>query len=335
MAGWTEADVTDAWRALARSAADSGWKFIPLARIGAVEIRVACRFPGGMEALVLVPPGNWRLRPAALPKGRGFDAELLEDDRTADGIAPLGLVRRGEGSPEIFAVMIVDLLRLLGNAAGLSGPALMERFLARLEEWQDFMSRRRRALTGEEQTGLMGELVLLERLASGPLAPEAALATWQGPLHAVQDFHIGAGSLEVKSTTATDEFPARIGDIGQLDPERLPMFLCAFRFAVDDAGRTLVEQVAQLRARFEAVGCRAGFDALLLVAGYADEHAPQYGRRLLLRQERAFPVEDPFPRLRRSELPAAILRASYRLDLDAVEAPVPVDIDAALATLGL
>lgn len=336
MAGWTEQDLLNSWRALARQSGGVEWRFVPLTTFGQVRFEVGCHFPGGMEALVMLHPKDWTPS-SRLPLGKGFDTAYLRDEKPA-AFASLALVRQPEGSQDIFGLMAADLLRLIEANRDLRGPLLVETFVARVAEWQDFMSRRQRPLSPEAQVGLMGELEMLEILASGPLAPEGALAAWQGPLHAAQDFHVGAGALEVKSTVIPDRFPAKITSIAQLDSERLPLFLCAFRFSVDDAGRTLPEIVESLRRTFAQFSLQKSFDALLIVVGYTDEHAAQYGRKLLGGSVRAFSVDGAFPRLRRAEIPAAILSARYVLDIDSLDpdaAPAPVSIEQAIQALGL
>jgi hypothetical protein len=86
-------------------------------------------------------------------------------------------------------------------------------------------------------------------------------------------------------------------------------------------GFSLVELISELRARFEQAGVQRGFDGLLMVMGYLDDHADLYGRRLTLTEVRVFRVEGQMPRLMRSALPAAIRSAAYVLDLDALEVP--------------
>ncbi|MDD2868650.1 PD-(D/E)XK motif protein [Neomegalonema sp.] len=321
MTGWTEEGLARAWRALARPEAGEAWRFVRLAEMGGISVEAGRRFPEGREALIVVFPGSRPLDPARLPEGGGFDVASLEDRAHFAGRTAVALVRRAEGPADIFAIIAVDILRTLEAAAGAAWRDVMDAFLDRVREWQDFMARTRRPLSPDEQTGLFGELWTLRLLTETPLGAAGALEAWRGPLRAAQDFHLGEGALEVKSALRTGAFLARISSVEQLDCARAPLFLCALRLAETLQGASLADLAEELRGRFAAAGLLRRFEALLMTAGYLDEHAPFYGRLLEIREARAFPVEGDMPRLVRAALPAALRSASYVLDLDALEAP--------------
>ncbi|MCB2011611.1 MAG: PD-(D/E)XK motif protein [Geminicoccaceae bacterium] len=320
MTGWTEEGIACVWRALARQEAAEDWRFVYLTDMGAVSIEAGCHFPFGREALIVSFPGSWPMNPARLPEGKGFDVSCIKDQAIFAGKTAIALARRREGSPDIFAIMVVDVLRTLETAANSAGRDVMKVFLERVREWQAFMARTHRPLSSDAQIGLLGELWMLGLLADTSLGA-GALDCWQGPLRAAQDFHIRRGAAEVKSTDRTGSFLARINSIEQLDGDRAPIFLCAFRFEENPDGISLVGLVTKLRERFGAAGVQRGFEALLMVMGYLDEHAALYGRTLTLKDARVLRVEGGMPRLTRAALPAAIRSAAYVLDLDALEVP--------------
>lgn len=320
MSGWTEEGLARAWRALARQEAGEDWRFVHLTGMGAVSVEAGCHFPLGREALIVSFPGSWPVNPARLPEGKGFDVACIEGQTVFAGKTAIALIRRPEGSPDIFAIMVVDILRTLEAAAGTADRDVMEVFLERVREWQAFMARTHRPLSSDAQIGLLGELWMLRLLANTSLGA-GALDCWQGPLRAAQDFHVRGGAIEVKSTVRTGSFLARINSIEQLDGDRAPIFLFAFRFEENTDGISLVGLVSELRERFGLAGVQRGFEALLMVMGYLDEHAPLYGRTLTLKDARAFRSEGDMPRLTRAALPAAVRSAAYVLDLDALEVP--------------
>ncbi|WP_372922235.1 PD-(D/E)XK motif protein [Roseovarius sp.] len=320
MSGWTEEGIARAWRALARQEVAEDWRFVHLTDMGAVSIEAGCHFPLGREALIVSFPGSWPVNPARLPEGKGFDVSCIDGQTAFTGKTAIALVRRPEGSPDIFAIMVVDVLRTMNTAASSASGEVMDAFLERVREWQAFMARTHRPLSSDAQIGLLGELWMLRLLADNSLGA-GALDCWQGPLRAAQDFHVRAGAIEVKSTVRTGSFLARINSIEQLDSDREPIFLCAFRFEENTDGISLVGLVTELRERFGAAGVQRGFEALLMVMGYLDEHAALYGRTLTLKDAKAFPAEGDMPRLTRTALPAAIRSAAYVLDLDALEVP--------------
>jgi hypothetical protein len=320
MSGWTEEGVTRAWRALARQEAAENWRFVHLTDLGAVSVDAGCHFPLGREALIVSFPGSWPVNPARLPEGKGFDISCIEGETVFAGKTAIALVRRIEGSPDIFAIMVVDVVRTLETAAKSAGRDVMDAFLERVREWQAFMARTHRPLSSDAQIGLLGELWMLRLLADTTLGA-GALDCWQGPFRAAQDFHVRGGAIEVKSTVRTGSFLARINSIEQLDGDRAPIFLCAFRFEENTVGLSLVDLVTELRERFRVAGVQRGFEALLMVMGYLDEHAAFYARTLTLKDARALRAEGEMPRLTRAALPAAIRSAAYVLDLDALEVP--------------
>jgi hypothetical protein len=320
MSGWTEDGLARAWRALARQEAGEDWRFVHLTGIGTVSVEAGCHFPLGREALIVAFPGLWPVNSARLPEGKGFDVSCIEGHAVFAGKTAIALVRRPEGSPDIFAIMVVDVLRALETAAISPGRDVMEAFLERVREWQAFMARTHRPLSPDVQIGLLGELWMLRLLADTSLGV-GALDCWQGPFRTAQDFHVRGGAIEVKSTVRIGSFLARINSIEQLDGDRSPIFLCAFRFEESTDGISLVGVVSELRERFGLAGVQRGFEALLMVMGYLDEHASLYGRTLTLKDARAFRVEGDMPRLARAALPAAIRSAAYVLDLDALEVP--------------
>ncbi|ADO41854.1 PD-(D/E)XK motif protein [Ketogulonicigenium vulgare] len=320
MSGWTEDGLARAWRALARQEAGEDWRFVHLTGIGTVSVEAGCHFPLGREALIVAFPGSWPVNPARLPEGKGFDVSCIEGQTVFAGKTAIALVRRPEGSPDIFAIMVVDVLRTLETTADTANRDVMEAFLERVMEWQAFMARTHRPLSSDAQIGLLGELWLLRLLTDTSLGA-GALGCWQGPLRAAQDFHVRGGAIEVKSTVRTGSFLARINSIEQLDGDRAPIFLCAFRFEENTDGISLVDLVSELRERFRLAGIQRGFEALLMVMGYLEEHSPLYSRTLTLKDASTFRSEGDMRRLTRASLPAAIRSAAYVLDLDALEVP--------------
>jgi hypothetical protein len=333
MSGWTEEGLTSAWRALALQQAGEHWRFVHLTGMGVASVEAGCHFPLGREALIVSFPGSSQVNPARLPEGRGFDVVCIEGQTVFAGKTAIALVRRLEGSMDIFAVMVVDVLRALEAAAGTSGRDVVEAFLERVREWQAFMTRSSRPLSPDSQIGLFGELWML-RLLVGTSLNAAALDCWRGPLRAAQDFHVRGGAIEVKSTTTAGSFLVRINSIEQLDGDRAPIFLCGLRFEEAIDGVTLVDLVSTLREKFRQAGVHRGFEGFLVVVGYLDEHAPLYGRKLSLKDAMAFRADGDMPRLTRSALPAAIRSAAYTLDLDAVEL-TPLGIPELINEFGL
>lgn len=319
MTGWTEEGLARSWRVLAKADDTTEWQFIHLLDVGPVAIKAGCRFPGSREALIVSFPAIVDLGPGGLTDGRGFDVAQVKDPVLGNRVN-IGLIRRIEGSQDIFASMACDIVRALESVADDVGQDICDAFLGRVADWQEFMARRRRPLSSERQLGLMGELVFLDHLRQTGAGAEA-LHFWQGPLKSAQDFLLSEGAVEVKSTISSKPARAKINSIEQLDSERDPMILCAMRFEETADGAALPSLVAYLRLHMQEAGLGRFFDALLLQAGYDDEHEGFYGRKLRQADVIGYLVDGDFPCLRRTDLPPPIRSANYVLDLEAIERP--------------
>jgi hypothetical protein len=326
-------ELAGAWRALAGGAqAGDGVRSIAVSGLDRSRLQAARRFPGNREAL-LVGFESVALPPAAtLPAATGFRVERIAPGLPGDWLA---LVREEEGGIELFSRMATDVVATLAASAAASHQRQMQLFLGRVRAWQQFMSRKRGALDPEAELGLAGELVCLARLIEAGLDAHAAVEGWCGPLDGLQDFEIGSGAVEVKSTLSQEGFPATIMSLEQLDDStRQPLFILGCRFAIAEEGTTLCERVHELRLVLESdPAAAARFENALLHAGYVDAHAEHYTRRLVVPELRFVRVDETFPRLVAGNVPAAIRRARYELDLDATGAPAFI-IDEVLKQTG-
>jgi hypothetical protein len=88
--------------------------------------------------------------------------------------------------------------------------------------------------------------------------------------------------------------------------------------AASNAGLTLLQRVAQLRALLTTCGGQAGqsFSARLLRAGYVDAFADRYTRRLTASDLRWIEVSADFPLLTAALVPRGVVSARYVIDLD-------------------
>jgi hypothetical protein len=309
-------ELATAWRALAGGAhAESGWRSIAVSGLAGNRLQAARRFPENREAL-LIGFESVTLPPAAtLPAATGFRVERIAPGLPGDWLA---LVRHEEGGIELFARMAADVVTTIDASTAASHQRQLQLFLGRVRAWQQFMSRSRGALNPEAELGLAGEMVCLEMLIDAGVDAHAAVEGWQGPLDGLQDFEIGSGAIEVKSTLSHDGFPASILSLEQLDDStRQPLFILGCRFAVAAEGLTLSERVHATRLLLEGnPAATSRFENALLHAGYVDAHAEHYTRRLVVSEARFVLVDEAFPRLVAGNVPPAIRRVRYELDLD-------------------
>jgi hypothetical protein len=325
-----------AWRALdGVDDGGSGWRTIGVSGADS-PVRAGRSFPGNHEALLV----GFNALPASvsedLPSGRGFEVERV-DVKTATGRVWIALRRNSSGSPELFAMMAGDVLGLLATQGSLDDGPRLRAFIARIRAWQDFMrSPGSGPLGSEAEIGLVGELEVLERLLEAGVSARQVVDAWKGPLKELHDFVFVRGSMEVKACTGGIRFLASVACLEQLDDTlRAPLFMAAVRLDVEPSGRTLTQRVASLRTTLAAdTTAQTMFGSLLLHAGFSDQHGESYSRRWRQTSLRVLPVDERFPRLTRATAPAAIVEASYVVDVD--REPIrAVEMSAVLLELGV
>lgn len=317
----TNDEVSAAWRALSGGSEGDGWRSIAISGSGEGRLLAARQFPGNSEALLIGFDSVSLPAAAQLPSGSGFRVERISTGRPGNWLA---LVRQPQGSLDMFARMVADIVMTLGANRLVAEQRLLQLFIGRIKAWQQFMSCRTGALGPEAELGLTGELHCLELLIGSGLALHTVVEGWHGPFDGLQDFELGSGAIEVKSTLAQQGFPAKILSLEQLDDSVLsPLFVCGCRFAVSEAGETLPQRIARLREYLAADGgALTLFGSALLHGGYTDEDAVYYTRSLIAADVRFLQVDENFPRLIPGNVPDGIRAARYEIELDAVRGTV-------------
>jgi len=163
-----------------------------------------------------------------------------------------------------------------------------------------------------------------------------AIEGWVGPLNGIQDFVLGGGAVEVKTTIATAGFPATIGSLEQLDDStRQPLFVAAVRIRLDASGMSLPALIDDMRTFLsEDPAAQHMLNIKLIHAGYLDAVSAHYRRTFTPVSTKVLRVEEGFPRLTRASVPAQVITARYELELDGIDAG-PVAVRAALDQLGV
>jgi hypothetical protein len=172
------------------------------------------------------------------------------------------------------------------------------------------------SLSIERQIGLLGELLVLERLvvSEGPFAVDA----WIGPQGEPHDFKIGNREFEVKTTSGTRRIHV-INGLKQLTPSpECSLFILSVLLGPGgkDSGSSLpmkIEEIEQLLKRDS--GCLKAFHDSLESVGYVTADRSQYDRSFALRRPLALiPVDAKFPVITMSSLFTSIGEAAHRLD---------------------
>lgn len=334
--GGIQRELVHAWRALTQDDHAGGLLLIPVA-VGSIPgCRAGRLFPGNLEAVLVGFSTGAPLSPQALPEGAGFTVRSIDSPPLPRDLQWVAVAREPDGDLELFTLMSADALSALEADNDTDPYRRRARFLERIRAWQDFMSRcRGTVLTGEQQTGLFGELLMLETLGCSGYGWAAAVNAWQGPLNGLHDFVLPGGAIECKTTVVAGTFPVNVQSLAQLDPAGAAnLYLAARRLQSPPDGLTLPTLVMSIRNACKGQGtCGAEFGNRLLRAGYLDRDDGAYGRVLAGQDLRILTVSDSFPALYRANVPTAVIAARYILDIDRIEDP-GVDIDTCLKTIG-
>ena len=310
------------WRSLCGTASGAkGWSTIPFFSDGAVRVLAGRHFPGDEEGLLFALPPKYSISPSQLPQGRGFLVSIVELRSNAGPVIWITLSRRSTGSLDIFAMMCVDLIANVRLHIAVSEDRRIQRFVARVRAWQDFMQSGAPILLGPDaEVGLFGELTFLQQLLSSGLDAFFVVDCWKGPLDGVQDFVFTRGGIEVKTTASSVGFSAVIGSLDQLDDSlRNPLFLCAIRLRVEPGGQSLRMKVEEVRELFDAdTAAHEMLDTKLFKAGYLDVSSEHYNRTFEFAGVHIYRVDKDFPCLTSGRVPSQIKRATYLLELDQV-----------------
>ncbi len=265
--------------------------------------------PGGAKVLLLLTAAE---PPPVTVAPRGLQ---IEKGRRADGRWALTVSLRMPELETLFSRLCEDLVAASRTGCPPSGAG---RFVIdRIARWARLLARGHKSGLGEQEyRGLLAELVVLQRLLIPAVGPIAAIAGWTGPLEANQDFRLSDRLLEVKSTVI-GSLVVTISSAEQLDVHDFPLFLVAVPVG-DGAGGadgTLNDFIQTIRDAASADSATLStFEELLAMSGYdpADERAE---REVSIGLIRKFKVAPEFPRIVRSQLPAAIRAVGYQLDL--------------------
>lgn len=191
------------------------------------------------------------------------------------------------------------------------------------EAWRAFWSPGDRAPLSEQiQRGLIGELLVLERLVDLGVA---AVDAWAGPDMDRHDFRTSHAALEVKTCLG---LPRRhtISSLHQLAPSGgLPLYLASVQLdRAEGSDLTLPMLVERVKGHLSSAS-RVLFEDKLSAMGYSPAHDLQYGRfSYLLGEIKAFLVANGFPTITTSSfqhtLSPAIESVSYVINVESLPA---------------
>ncbi len=238
---------------------------------------------------------------------------------------------------DIFHRLCLDIVASVSGAA--TEAEALAIALARTWRWHHLLRGGSSGLLStDEQMGLIGELVVMERYLLTSLGPSNALAAWRGPLGGAKDFVVGRIAIESKVRATSDRAQVFVSSEFQLDDSDVAaLFLHVSVLdpapAADDQGFTVTDVALRLRKPFMDSGERlaAKFDALLTAGGFWYEDDYEHARWVDGGQS-IYRVTGTFPRLTPTRVPAGIAAVKYSVSLSECVnfLATPMDLERAL-----
>ncbi len=286
-----------------------------------IKIHAACVFPHKRLMLEIGPIKNaWLPQGFRKPRIKGLSIALKPlEQLTGSGVTLLLELQQNEAI-DVFSVFVARVCDELDKIS--KEDLAVKAVIALIEKWKEFFSGGTDILSDERQTGLYGELYLLQRFALEGIDIGKIVNAWTGSKKTSQDYEFGTAAVEVKSSAAVDATRINITNSRQLDDTGLGnLFLVRILFdARQGDERTLPILIEAIRKNIQKNSPEAGldFEEKLLGAGYQDKHIEQYSTRMYSERELVFyQVYGDFPRLLEENLPEGVTKVSYEVALDA------------------
>jgi Putative PD-(D/E)XK family member, (DUF4420) len=191
--------------------------------------------------------------------------------------------------------------------------------LTTLDAWRELLGPApSSALTREQVLGLLGELLILEKLAA--FDPARALESWEGPLGGRHDFRCGSHAIEAKaSARRIGRFVTIHGPTQLAAPQDGFLHLSWTKFEAVPGGSL---SLSSLVSRLETAGInKTRLSELLAKRGYtAAANPPEAETKYDIAEWMVWPVDGIFPRIIPASfltggVPNLILDLQYTIDL--------------------
>lgn len=170
-------------------------------------------------------------------------------------------------------------------------------------------------LSFEKQIGLVGELIVLEKLTAK--YGISAINSWIGPEREPHDFKIKDKELEVKTTVSTRRIHTINGMEQLVASENCQLFLVSVLIGPPGASDSfsLPDIICRLENAFSADSIASDkFHTLLAQVGYKTSDAAHYVKKFNLRRPvEVFPVDANFPAITRDSIESALGEMASRI----------------------
>ena len=291
------------------------------------------------NVLLILQHGGEVARPRRLPRFRGLRVEAQPADGGTDERIVIRLTDREQR--DIFLRFCRDIVEVTTLAK--TEEQAVARFLARTWRWHRLLQGSRDSRLGdEEQKGLIGELLVLERHLLPVLGALDAVRCWTGPLGTHQDFEVSRVHVEAKARSAATPRVTISSEhqLASTGADRLFLHVTEVSIAPEGAaGAVTVTGMANgIRSLMAGQDMAAVdlFESRLDAVGFdwTDDYSD---KSWLIGDESLYEVRDGFPRITPATVPngAGDVRytislpecETFRIALDALAAAVSGAID--------
>jgi len=302
------------------------WRAVRIACPGPLTVLGGVRETDGRRAVLFETPIENAPQPH--PRFQADGISMIEERSYRERIYRVAVTLERPDLDTIFGLVSADLIE--ATSALQTENAAIAALFARLAAWQAFLRARRSGLGHEAVTGLVGELLVLRRLA-GVAGRPVAVAAWQGPTGGLHDFALRGIGIEAKTSCGVASL-IHVTSLDQFDDAGLSALLLAHVHLTEAASGFhlpgLVAEVAGDLAANSPASLRQFKDCLLAV-GYVDADADLYRTQIFQTVSmRFYKIGSTFPRLVRAGTPQGIADVSYGLDVRALPPHLLDDNDA-------
>lgn len=191
--------------------------------------------------------------------------------------------------------------------------------VVRFHQWKKmFVSSKKDFLNESQIMGLIGELLFLRDHLSKRIGLPEALRSWSGQELTHKDFSYGDTWSEVKTIRRSSQ-AVHISSLEQLDSEHdgeLAVYALE-KMSTEYNGITLNKLIVDIRNRFSDSDDRDLFMSKVALQGY--EYHNYYDDFVFeLIYSKNFRVSEDFPKLIPGDVPEAVLKATYDIDLNKI-----------------
>jgi hypothetical protein len=253
-----------------------------------------------------------------LPMLKGIECALSPEEPENRRVLYLKL--QDSSLQDIFYRLCLDIVGAAATAHTES--EVVARTVARTWRWHHLLrGGNDKRLSSEEQKGLIGEILVMEKLLLPSLSSKDAVSSWRGPLGAPKDFEVGAVAIEAKARRGAAAPYIAISSEHQLDRygiARLFLHVSDISGAVSNSAEafTVTELAArvdeQIRSDDEAAA--DAFVSLLEAAGFRWED--DYTEWSWIHgTDRVYEVIDGFPCLTGQSCATGVSSVHYSISL--------------------